>query len=168
MGLVNSILYFLHVVAVVFWIGGIGYILFVLMPAMPRVSLHDRATFMPALLRRFLVVVWTAIGLLILTGLYRMFFVWDITQPGFFSGPLGYSLTAKLILAAALFAIALLVSFRTVPRATTHVSTHLQDSCDTYKCAQCGEIIGGMRRVLQAALVVALAVIYAAVELRGA
>lgn len=168
MGLVNSILYFLHVVAVVFWIGGIGYILFVLMPAMPRVSLHDRASFMPVILRRFLVVVWTAIGVLVLTGLYRMFFVWDVTQPGFFAAPMGHSLAAKLVLVAILFAIALLVTFRTVPRATAHVSTHIHDSCNAYKCAQCGEIVGGMRRVLQAALVVALAAIYTAVELRGA
>ncbi len=168
MSILNSVLYFLHIVATVFWIGGIGYILFVLMPAVPQISLRDRARFMPLILRRFLVVVWTAIGFLLFSGAYRIFFVWDISQMGFFSTPLGYTLAVKLVLVGALIGIALLVTYRTVPHTRAHVRTHLDDSCDAYKCAQCRQIVGGMRRVLQAALIVALVVIYAAVELRGA
>ena len=122
---------------------------------------------MPLILRRFLVIVWTAIGLLILSGLYRMFFVWDVTQAGFFATPFGYTLTVKLVLVAVLIAVAGVVTFRAVPRAKAHVTTHHSDPPEAYKCAQCGDIVGGLRRLLQIALVVALAIIYAAVELRG-
>ncbi len=167
MNLINTFLYFLHVVAVVFWIGGIGYILYVLMPAMPQVSLRDRARFMPLVLNRFLVVVWSAIGVLLISGLYRIFWVWDVTEAGFFSTQLGYVLAVKLVLIALLIGIAIVVTYRTVPRARTHVATHQEDQPDAYKCAQCGDIVGGMRRILQAALIVALVIIYAAIELRG-
>jgi uncharacterized membrane protein len=168
MNILNTILYFLHVLAVVFWIGGIGYILFVLMPAVPHIALRDRARFMPLILRRFLVIVWTAIGLLILSGLYRMFFVWDVTQAGFFTTPTGYTLTVKLVLVTVLIAVAAVVTFKAVPRARAHVTTHHGDPPDAYKCAQCGDIVGSLRRWLQIALVLALAIIYAAVVLRGA
>lgn len=164
----NTTLYFLHIVAVVFWIGGIAYILTVLMPAVPNLSLRDRAGFMPILLRRFLVVVWTAIMILLLTGLHRVFFVWDITHSGFFATPIGYTLAAKLVLVALLIGIALLVTLRTVPRAVSHVLTHTGAAPDEYKCMQCKQIVGGMRRQLQVALVLGLLIIYAAVELRGA
>jgi uncharacterized membrane protein len=167
MNILNSILYFLHVLAVVFWIGGIGYILFVLMPAVPHIALRDRARFMPLILRRFLVIVWTAIGVLILSGLYRMFFVWDVTQAGFFTTPTGYTLTIKLVLVAVLIAVAGVVTFQAVPRARAHVTTHHGDPPEAYTCAQCGDIVGGLRRLLQIALLVALTTIYAAVELRG-
>lgn len=167
MSLINSILYFLHVVAVVFWIGGIGYILFVLMPAMPQVSLRDRSRFMPLVLNRFLVVIWTSIGILVISGLYRIFMVWDVTQAGFFTSRVGHVLAAKLVLIVLLIGIALVVTLRTMPRARTHVATHHEDPPDAYKCAQCRNIVGGMRRMLQTALVVALVIIYAAIELRG-
>lgn len=167
MNLINSIMYFLHVVAVVFWIGGIGYILYVLMPAMPQVSLRDRSRFMPLVLNRFLVVVWSAIGVLVISGLYRIFLVWDVTQAGFFATRVGYVLAAKLVLIVLLIGIAIVVTSRVVPRARTHVATHHEDPPNAYKCPQCGDIVGGMRRMLQAALVVALVIIYAAIELRG-
>lgn len=168
MNLWNTILYFLHVVAVVFWIGGIAYIVTVLMPAVPNIALRDRTAFMPVILRRFLVVVWTAIAILLLTGLHRVFFVWDITRSGFFATPIGHTLAIKLVLVAVLIGIALLVTLRTVPRAISHVLTHEGADPDEYKCMQCKEIVGGMRRQLQAALAVGLVIIYAGVELRGA
>ena len=168
MSILNSVLYFLHVVAVVFWIGGISYILFVLMPAVPHVALRDRVKFMPLILRRFLYIVWAAIGLIVVSGVYRILFVWNVTEAGFFSTQLGYVLIAKLMLVVVLIVIAILVTFQAVPRAREHVTTHLKDPPDEYKCAQCGDIVGRLRRLLQSALVVALVVIYAAIELRGA
>jgi hypothetical protein len=65
-----------------------------------------------------------------------------------------------------LIALALVVTYRTVPRARRHVQTHVGDPPDAYKCAQCGDIVGGMRRILMLAFLVALAIIYLAVMLR--
>ncbi len=66
-----------------------------------------------------------------------------------------------------LIGIAIVVTFSTVPQARTHLATHHEDPPDAYKCPQCGDIDGGMRRMLQTALVVALVIIYAAIEMRG-
>lgn len=167
MSIVNPLFYFLHVVAVVLWIGGIGYTLFVLMPAVPRISLRDRANFIPMILNRFLVVVWAAAAVLAVTGLHRMFGVWHVAQEGFFSTSTGHTLAFKLVMVGVLIGIALLVTFRTVPKARAHVSTHRDDPSDAYQCGQCRDIVGGMRHVLWGALVVALVVIYAAIKLRG-
>jgi len=164
---INVLIYFIHVVSAVFWVGGIAYILFVLMPAVPRVALRDRSHFMPILLRRFLVVVWSAIVFLILTGWQRAVYVWDATETGFFDAPTGHVFATKLVLAAVLVGIALLVTVRVVPRAIAHVATHEHDPADAYQCAQCATVVGGMRRVLRAALGVALAVILLGVMLRG-
>jgi uncharacterized membrane protein len=56
--MIATILHTLHLLAVVFWIGGVGYTLFVLIPALPTVSLRDRAVLVPRLFRRFLTLVW--------------------------------------------------------------------------------------------------------------
>lgn len=57
MEMISTILHTLHLLALVFWIGGVGYILFVLMPSLPVVSLRDRARLVPRLLSRFLTIV---------------------------------------------------------------------------------------------------------------
>jgi putative copper export protein len=163
----DSAFYFLHLVAAMFWIGGIAYILFVLMPAVPKIALRDRSQFMPIVLRRFLIIVWTAIGTLVATGIYRLGRFWDLTQPGFFSTPAGEVLLVKMLLVAGLVLIASHVTWRSVPNAVEHVSTHVGDPPDAYKCPQCGAIVGNLRTMLQRALGLALAIVFAAIHLRG-
>lgn len=165
---VDTLLYFLHLVAAVFWIGGIGYILFVLMPAVTTVALRDRARFMPIVLRRYLVVVWISIAVLAGTGLYRMFMVWDAAASGFWATGLGHTLAGKLVLVVVLIGIAVRLTADTVPQAIRHVHTHLGEPAEAYRCAQCATLMGGMRRRLQLALLIGLAIIYLAVMLRGA
>ena len=168
MSLINNMMNFIHVAAVVFWIGGISYILFVLMPAVPNVALRDRARFSPVILLRFLVVVWVSAGLLVITGLHRIFAVWNVTEASFWGTALGGTLAAKLVLVAVLIGIAGVVTFQTVPRARAHVKTHEGEACDAYQCGQCKRIVGGMRRILYLGLAVALVIIYLATRLGGA
>lgn len=157
--------HWIHLLGVVAWIGGIVYILGVLLPAMPHVALRDRATFVPLLLRRFLVVVWISIGAIVLTGLYRIFFVWDVTAPGFFASWPGRTLAEKLVLVGALIGIAAKITFLVVPQAIEHVRTHKNDSPDDYKCPQCLQVIGRLKRHLQFALAIALVTILWAARL---
>jgi len=69
---------------------------------------------------------------------------------------------------AVLIGIAVLLTVQVVPRAIRHVHTHGDDPAEAYRCAQCATVVGGMRRRLQLALILALAIIYLAVMLRGA
>lgn len=164
----SSLLHAAHIWAEVAWIGGIFYILFVLFPAMPRVALRDRAHFVPVLLRRFLRVVWASFFTLLLTGLYRSFWVFDGLSTTFWtSTPQGRLLAIKLGFVAALLGLAIAVTFRVVPSAITHLATHQEDPPDRYTCPQCATILGGMRRHLQFALILATAIIIFAVRIRA-
>ncbi len=165
--MLSHIFHWFHIVSVVAWIGGIIYILAVLLPNMPKVALRDRANFVPPLLRRFLVVVWTSVTLILATGFWRIFAVWNAEQAAFWGTPLGRILMEKLTLVTAILVVVGLVTFRVVPRAIAHVATHRNDPPDAYACKQCATVIGGMKRHLQVGLVFALLIIFWAVRLRG-
>jgi uncharacterized membrane protein len=67
-------LYALHVLGAVLWVGGMGFALLALRPALAeleppaRLSLHEGA------LRRFFLIVWHAMPILLLTGWALLFF----------------------------------------------------------------------------------------------
>lgn len=168
MDLLRLTLHWAHLVAVVSWIGGIVYLLTVLLPAMPKLALRDRANFVPIILGRFIRLVWISIATLVASGLYRMFAVWNVGEATFWSLPQGQILTTKLVLAAALIGVALSVTFNVVPKTVAHVSTHKNDSPDAYACLQCAQVMGGMKRHLKTALALALVIIFLAAKLRGA
>ena len=60
---------FFHIAAAIFWLGGIGFLLFALRPAaMAQLSPDARLPLMTAVLRRFFAMVWIAVATLALTG----------------------------------------------------------------------------------------------------
>lgn len=156
-----------HILGVVAWIGGIAYVLFVLMPAVPKIALRDRANFIPIILRRFLALVWTSVAVILLSGTYRIFWVWNASQAEFWGSPVGRILMEKLTLVAVILVVVSLVTFRAVPRALTHVATHQKDAPDAYACQQCATVVGSLKRHLQVGLAVALLIIFWAVRLRS-
>jgi uncharacterized membrane protein len=165
--LLSHLFLWLHILGVVAWIGGIIYVLVVLMPAVPKIALRDRANFVPLILRRFLAVVWTSVGLILVTGLYRIFWVWDAAQSSFWGTPVGRVLMEKLTLFGVILVVVGLVTFRAVPRAIAHVATHQGDAPDAYACKECATVVGSLKRHLQVGLAVALLIIFWAVRLRG-
>ena len=162
-----SFLLWLHLLGVVAWIGGIAYILLVLMPAMPKIALRDRANFVPLTLRRFLRVVWIAVTVILVTGLCRAFTIWPAGEASFWTTPLGRILGEKLGMVVLILGVVLSVTLRAVPRAIAHVATHKDDPADAYACKQCATIIGSLKRHLQIGLAIALVIIFWAVRLRG-
>lgn len=167
MNFLSQALLWAHIVSVVAWIGGIVYVLVVLMPAMPKIALRDRANFVPLILTRFLWVVWVAYGVILVTGTYRIFFVWDASTGAFWASPLGRVLMEKLGLVAGITAVVLSVTYQAVPRAKAHVATHKADAPDAYACKECATVIGALKRRLQIGLAFALVIIFWAVRLRG-
>ncbi len=167
--MITTILHTLHLLAVVFWIGGVGYTLFVLIPALPTVSLRDRAALVPRLLRRFLTLVWLSIAVVASTGLYRAVAVMGISSINSLTGTYyGNILLSKLVLVAALITVALSVTLRVYPRTVSHLKTHQTDQPTEYRCSKCGEITGFVKAHLYAAVVLSVFIVFAAALLRGA
>jgi putative copper export protein len=162
-------MHWLHLLGVVFWIGGIGYILFVLMSGIPMTSLRDRARMMPILLKRFLAIVWISIAVIVASGLFRVFYVMGMTTlDPFILSSYGNLLLLKIILVIALIGVASSVTLRQYPRTLKHLTTHLNDPPESYRCQQCGSIVGGLRNHLDIGLALALVIIFLAAMLRGA
>lgn len=69
----HSTAQFFHIAAAILWLGGVGFMLFALRPAaMAQLQPPVRIPLMAAVLRRFFVLVWVAIGVLAVTGGYLM------------------------------------------------------------------------------------------------
>ena len=91
-----------HVSAAVIGVGGMAFMLFVLFPSVGILSEEQQAGLLKVVLGRFRWVAWSVIFLLIASGLYNVKLVWLVP-----SGPYWTLLTAKIVLAFALFAIVL-------------------------------------------------------------
>lgn len=62
---------FFHLVAAIVWLGGMTFMLLALRPSLPALEAPaQRLKLLAAVLRRFFAVVWTAIGVLLLSGAY--------------------------------------------------------------------------------------------------
>jgi len=167
--MLSTFFHWLHLLGVVFWIGGVGYVVLVLLPSMPLIALRDRAKLMPRLLKRFLTVVWVSIALIASSGLYRVFFILGITAPEqFYYTWYGNLLAVKLATVIALIGVALLVTFRLYPRAVRHVQTHANEGPDSYKCPACATVAGSIRTHLETGLALGVVIIFMAAMLRGA
>jgi uncharacterized membrane protein len=62
---------FLHLLATVSWIGGIIFMNFVLVPSQAAISPEQRGKLFGAVVKRFLILVWGSVIVLIITGLYK-------------------------------------------------------------------------------------------------
>jgi len=70
-----TILYLLHVLSAIIWIGGMAFAILVLRPSLGLVPPPARLQLMGAVHRRFFLMVWHAMPLMLITG-YAMLFGW--------------------------------------------------------------------------------------------
>jgi uncharacterized membrane protein len=92
-----------HVTAAVIGIGGMAFLLAVLLPSARVLAPEDRGQLLRAVSGRFRWVSWSVIALLILSGLYNVRqFYWEVAW-----GRSWIFLTVKIVLACAVFAISL-------------------------------------------------------------
>ncbi|MES2946399.1 MAG: CopD family protein [Pseudomonadota bacterium] len=83
----SALMKFLHIAAAITWLGGVSFMLFALRPA--AVSLltpPQRLPLIAQVLRRFFLLVWPAIGILLLSGLVMLLRV------GMKNAPIGWHL----------------------------------------------------------------------------
>ncbi|HIQ29901.1 MAG TPA: hypothetical protein EYH45_04985 [Candidatus Caldiarchaeum subterraneum] len=167
--MLSLVLHWIHLLSVVLWIGGVGYILFVLLGNMRFISLRDRARFVPRILKRFLVIVWLSIAAIIISGLYRVIFVMHITSvEQLIFTRYGNILGLKIILVVALITVALRITTKVYNRTVHHVAKHVDDEPNSYTCAECGSIVGSIRNHLEVGFLLSVVIIFLAAMLRGA
>jgi len=68
----NTWMNFLHVSAAIVWLGGVTFMLFALRPAALTLPPPQRLPLMAQVLRRFFMLVWPSIGVLLVTGLVML------------------------------------------------------------------------------------------------
>jgi uncharacterized membrane protein len=72
--MLGQLLYSLHVLGAVLWVGGMGFALLALRPALAELEPPVRLALHEGALRRFFLIVWHAMPALLLTGWALLFF----------------------------------------------------------------------------------------------
>ncbi len=113
---------FLHIVAAVAWIGGMIFLVFVLMPALRRLSDRGlRARLIRETGVRFRLVGWSCLLVLVITGYVNLAsrgMGWDVlSEPAFWQAGFGATLAWKLSLVAVILVISASHDFIVGPRA---------------------------------------------------
>lgn len=151
----------LHILAAITWIGGIFFLVLVVVPWLRGRDRATAAVFLRETGARFRNVAWSCFAVLLATGLLNLWFRGvrpeNFVQPEWLTSPFGHAVVCKL----ALFALALVVSaihdFVVGPRATLAVE-HDPRSPVAEKLRRQASILGRANALL-ALLLVALGVI---------
>ncbi len=86
-----TLLKFLHLAAAIVWLGGMAFMLAALRPSLPRVEAPpQRLGLLAAVLRRFFLLVWVSIAVLLASGLYMF------GHAGAQAAPLGWHLMSGI------------------------------------------------------------------------
>jgi uncharacterized membrane protein len=73
--MLGKLFYTLHVLGAVLWVGGMGFALLALRPALAAIEPPQRLLVHQGTLKRFFLIVWHAMPILLLTG-YALLFGW--------------------------------------------------------------------------------------------
>lgn len=98
----STFVQWVHVAAAVIGVGGIGFLVFLLLPSAQVLSAEQRAVFFRIFLGRFRWVSWSAIVLLLASGLYNAGLAWEVPWGTYWT-----FLTIKIVLSLLVFAISL-------------------------------------------------------------
>lgn len=165
----NLILHWLHLTAVVLWIGGLGFNLMLLMPNLKRVDLTNRSKLVSQVMPNFLRLVWITIVIIVATGLYRVAFVNNMTElSDFTSTSYGLSLIAKMSIVVAMIILAAIITLRLAPKIVSHLSIHVQGEQMQQSCSVCASMLKQTKMLMGTVFVMSFVVIFIAAFLRGA
>ena len=99
----STLVQWMHVTAAVIGVGGMAFLLFILMPSLGALDPEQRDLFTKQVMNRFRWVIWSAIIVLLVSGLYSIRqYYWEATW-----GKSWALLTVKIVLALFVFEVAL-------------------------------------------------------------
>ena len=104
----NTVVQWVHLLSAVLTIGGVVFLRFVVLPSAESLEEDTRNTLMGRVLRRFRPLLWTGIGLLLLTGLYNVWLV--AVWGGFTVQKYLFVLLVKVGLVLLMFAVAFMLT----------------------------------------------------------
>ncbi len=167
--MLSLFLHWLHLSAVVLWIGSLGFNIMILTPNLKRVDLTNRSKLMGQVMPSFLKLVWISIAIIVGTGLYRVVFVNQMTKLSDFTATnYGLALIAKMSIVVAMIAIAAIITLRLAPKIVSHLAIHVQGEPMQQSCSICASMLKLTRLLMIAIFVMSFVVIFIAAFLRGA
>ncbi len=104
--MLDTLMQWLHLGGVIVGVGGVAFARFVLIPTAAALPPEQRAPFMARIGARFNRILWTAIGVILVSGLYNMLSSLQAGVDARYQVVLG----VKVLLALILFAIAFLIT----------------------------------------------------------
>lgn len=110
----REVVLWLHLLAVVGWVGGAFFWTLVLVTWEPPPNPDDEDPWVETLGRRVYTVGWEALGLIVLTGLFNL--VLRVRTGGFFQADYQRTLGIKLVLVAGMILVQLWQHFGLLPR----------------------------------------------------
>ena len=113
---VLALIYWLHLLATVMWVGSLAAISFLVLPAMKRtLNPETQLIFIEAMQKRFEPITWFSISLLVLTGLFQMSL--NPHYDGFLSTSTQWSLAilAKHILGMIIVVVSAIQTWEVIP-----------------------------------------------------
>jgi len=113
---VLALIYWLHMLATVVWVGSLGAIAFLILPAMKRtLDVEQQLVFIEAMQKRLEPIAWFSISLLIVTGLFQMSL--NVHYDGFLSTSTQWSLAilSKHILGAIMIVVSAIQTWEVIP-----------------------------------------------------
>lgn len=112
---------YLHILAAATWVGGIIFLVLVIVPSLRGLDRTTAAPMLRATVFRFRAVGWTAFAVLLVTGLYNLHargIGWsELTDPAFRATSSGKALLVKLACFAVVVALQAIHDFSIGPRA---------------------------------------------------
>lgn len=117
---------FVHLICAMIWVGGMLFLALVVVPATRGMPPADRGALLTALGRRFRVVGWVVVFILIVTGIWvtheRGVTVHSITSGALFKSEFGKVLAAKVLVVGVMLAITLVHDLVVGPAMTRALS----------------------------------------------
>lgn len=104
--MLDTLMQWLHLGAVIIGVGGVAFARFVLIPAAAALPPEQRAPFMARIGARFNPILWAAIGVILVSGLYNMVSSLQAGVDARYQAVLG----VKVLLALVLFTVAFLIT----------------------------------------------------------
>lgn len=112
----------LHILAATIWIGGIAFLVLVVVPWLRSGSRVAAGAFLRETGLRFRNVGWTCFGVLIVTGTFNLWYrgvrPWHFIDPAWLRSSFGSAIALKLAVFAAVLGISVIHDFSVGPRAT--------------------------------------------------
>lgn len=147
---------FVHILAATIWVGGMLFLVFVVVPLLRRGDRAQAAAFLHAAGVRFRTVGWACFAILLVTGTFQLYArgvgLSTLVEPAFWHSPFGKAVAVKLVLFILILAISALHDFIVGPRATLAVQAD-PDSPASQALRRQASWLGRLNALLALALV---------------